>query len=74
MTAIHSEIMESAGNFHREVGKASFGVAKDILDDPSTLDTRNCVFNHNARTSNDFVHPFVNHAQYFAFWLFWAGT
>ena len=72
MTAVHSKVMESACDFHREIGKAFFGVAKDILDNPTTLDACNCVFNHDTRTRNDFVHPFVSRTQFFAFWLFFG--
>jgi hypothetical protein len=53
MTAIHSEIMESTGNFHHEIGKAFFGVAQDILNNTTTFDTCNGILNNHSRTCND---------------------
>ena len=41
MAAFHSQIVERASDFHRQIRKAFFGVAKNIFDDPATLDTSN---------------------------------
>jgi len=55
MTAIHSEIMESASDFHGKIRKTFFGVAKDILNNTTTFDACNCILNQYSRTGNDSV-------------------
>jgi hypothetical protein len=45
ITALHSEIMESTGDFHHEIRKAFFGVAKDILNNTTTFDSCNDILN-----------------------------
>ena len=52
MTAIHSEIMESAGDFHGKIRKTYIGVAKDILSNMTTLDACNSILNQNPHICN----------------------
>jgi hypothetical protein len=59
--------MKSTGNFHHEVREACFGIAKDILNNATTLDASNGILNQYSRTCNDSVQPFVSHTQFFAF-------
>jgi len=50
MTRFHTKVMKATSNFHRQIRKASFGIAKDILDNPTTLDTGNDIFNQDPDT------------------------
>jgi len=47
MAAFHSQIVESASDFHRQVGEARFGVSEYIFGNPATLDSGNGIFNQN---------------------------
>lgn len=70
MTALHSQIMERTGDFHQAIRKACFGVAKDLLDDPTPFDAGKGVFDPAPRPGNDFVQPFISCPPGLACWFF----
>jgi hypothetical protein len=51
MSAIHSQVVESAGYFHRQIRKAFFGISENIFDNPATFDACNRVFYQARRKS-----------------------
>ena len=64
------EIVETTCNFHHLIGKEQLGITKDIFDNPTPLDTRYDVFNHNANAGDDRVLRFLGCWQLLAFGLF----
>ncbi len=72
MPAIHSQVVESAGYFHRQIRKAFFGISENIFDNPITFDASNCVFYRYPRAGNQSIEPLVRRSQFFTLWIFWA--
>ena len=70
MTRFHTKVMKSTSNFHRQVRKARFGIAKDILDNATTLDTSDDIFNQNSHTRDKAIEPLVGETQLLALWFF----
>jgi len=59
MSAIHSQVMESAGYFHRQIRKAFLGISENILDNPTTFDARNGVFYKYPRARNQSIQKLI---------------
>lgn len=72
MPAIHSQVVQRAGYFHRQIRKAFFGISENIFDNPTTFDTRNRVFYKYPRAGNQSIQPLIRGTQFFALWLFFG--
>lgn len=72
MTTVHTEVMKSTCNFHGQVRKARLGIAKDILDDATTLDTSDDILNQNPHARDEGIEPLVSETQLLALWFFWG--
>lgn len=70
MTTAHTEVMKATCNFHSQVRKASPGVAQDILDNTTTLDTSDDIFNQNTHTGDNAIEALIGKTQRLALWLF----
>lgn len=72
MPTIHPQVVERTGDFHGQIRKACFGVAKDLFHNPTPLDARNGIFHKYARPGNQAIEPFFCLTERFAFWLFFG--
>ena len=66
---VHSNVVQSAGNFHNEIIILCFGISKDIFDNTTSFNATNDMFNDNANTGNKAVLCALFWGQLFAFGL-----
>ena len=62
MPKIHSQVVQGAGDFHDQIGKAYFGIAKLVFDDTTTFHASHGVFDDNASTRQQMVQGFIKAA------------
>jgi hypothetical protein len=67
---MHSEVVQSTGNFHNEIIISFFGIAKDIFDNTASFHTSNDMFNDNTNTGEKAILLALFWRQLFAFGLF----
>ena len=62
MTKIHPQVVQGAGYFHDQIGKARFGVTKLVFDDATAFHTSEGVFDDNAHARQQMIQRFVDHS------------
>lgn len=72
MTASHPEVMQSTGDFHNQVRKTLFGVAKCVLHNSTSLNPGNHMLDLNPETRNDAIQKNILSGQLLTSRLFLA--
>jgi len=67
---MHSEVVQSAGNFHNEIIILFFGIAEDIFDNTASFNASNDMFNDNTNTGDKAMLFTLFWRQFFTFGLF----
>src|SRR5215470_9555445 len=65
-----SEVVQATRNFHHEIVKVGFGIAKDIMHNPATFHRGNDMFHQDTNTSNHRVFGFVFGTEFVPSWFF----
>lgn len=66
----NAQVMQSASDFHDQIRKVIFAVAKSVFDNSAALNASNGVFNANAKTGNDRVQKARCDGSFLAFCFF----
>ena len=64
--------MQTAGDLHHPIRNALFGQAQDILDNPTALNARNGVLDHDAHAGKEPIEQSFPQAQLLALGLFFG--
>jgi hypothetical protein len=59
----NAPIVQRARDRHHQIGQSSFGIAEDVFDNATTLDTGQGMFNPDARARNASIAPLVSARQ-----------
>ena len=62
--------MQATRNLHYHIRNALGGQAQHILDDPTSFDSCDHVFDHHSHTGEDPIAELFTHCQFFALGLF----
>ena len=69
---INSKVMQATGNYHDQIREAIFGVSQNIFYKSRTLDTRNRMFDSDAKLGNFAIALFLLGGQLFLARLFFG--
>lgn len=72
MTKVHAQVMQGAGHFHDQIGKAWFGVAELVFDDATAFHPSDSMFDNNAYTRQQMIQGFVDPAEFLTARLFFG--
>ena len=55
MPEVHAQVVEGTGKFHDPIGKADFGMAKQVVDEVTAFDAGYGVFHDNPRRGQEAI-------------------
>ena len=70
MSAVNTEVMQTASDLHHEVGNPSHCQAEHVFDDATALNAGDGVLNHDSDAGQDLVTYLITDAQFLALGLF----
>ena len=70
MTMSNTKVMQATSNLHNSIGQASFGIAKDILNNSAAFDPGNDMLNGYADLGDELVEKLVGRGEFLTSGLF----